>query len=104
MIVKLIRQRAFAALLIGGVIGTLPQLIAVFPFGSRFEGLQGLTSYLLIPGVLVGLILNGWSVHDPDFAIILIASAMFYAICVYAMLSLLAGRTQIRSGPKDFKE
>ena len=91
---KLSRKRVITALVIGGFIGTLPQLIAMFPITSRLDGVQELSNYLLVPGVLVGLVLNGWNVHDPEFAIVLIASAIFYALCIYALLTLLARRTQ----------
>lgn len=88
---KLAGQRLIAASIIGGLIGTLPQIVAAIPVVSYHIGeWQKIINYLLIPGVLVGLLLTGWNGHDVNFAVVLIGSGVFYASCAYGLLCLFA--------------
>ncbi len=87
---KISVTRLIVASVLGGLIGTLPQLVAITPIlSSKIGDGQKILNYLLIPGLLVGLLFASGNGHDVNFTIVLAASSVVYALIAYGFLTFI---------------
>jgi hypothetical protein len=82
--VKVDGKRLLAAGAAGTLLGTLPQLASMIPIASPvLDSVQRWINFLAFPGLLLGLTLNGWQVHDVRLAVLLAGNSIFYTMCLY---------------------
>jgi hypothetical protein len=68
--------------LIGCALGTLPAWPWLYQLG---DSVQVGVSVLMLPGLIVGLIINGGRLHDAGLAFAITASSAIYTALIYVL-------------------
>ncbi len=84
-------KRIYVAVLIGLGLSLVPALLSHITSNAKHVDLLfQWMGIILLPGLLVALPLSGGNIHDPNLVVATVASALFYSVLFYFLLTLLA--------------
>jgi hypothetical protein len=81
----------------GGIL--LPLVLKIPSESSAANVLKWIASAMAIPGAFVAALVNGFKIHDIDFAIVDFSNFVFYSVATYFMLFIRA-RSRVKTQEK----